>query len=117
MGGSRTQHDRGGAVVLLKGPTRAEARVLELAALGLSTAQIAARLWVTTSAVTFHIGNLLHKLGVSNRAGAIARAYAFGLLDPGSWPPRVNPLAIIDERNPEHRGRLLELPLRHDITS
>jgi hypothetical protein len=87
--------------------------VLELAALGLSTAQIARRLWVTPSAVTFHIGNLLHKLGVGNRAGAIARAYAFGLLDAGTWPPRVNPLAITDERNPDHRGRLLELPMRH----
>jgi hypothetical protein len=87
--------------------------VLELAALGLSTVQIAERLWVTPSAVTFHVGNLLHKLAIGNRAGAIARAYAFGLLDAGSWPPRVNPLAIVDERNPGHRGRVLELPLRH----
>jgi DNA-binding CsgD family transcriptional regulator len=113
MGGSRTHHEPGGAILLLKGPTPAEARVLELAASGLSTAQIAQRLWVTPSAVTFHIGNLLHKLGVGNRAGAIARAYALGLLDAGAWPPRVNPLAIVDERRPDHRGRLLPFPLRH----
>jgi DNA-binding CsgD family transcriptional regulator len=112
MGRNRTQHESGGAVVLLKGPTAAEARVLELAALGLSTAQIAQRLWVTPSAVTFHIGNVLRKLGGGNRAGAVARAYAFGLLDAGTWPPRVNPVGITDERNPDQRGRVLVLPLR-----
>ncbi len=78
-------------VTLLHGPTAAEARILEMVALGLSTAEIGQRLWVTPAAVTFHIGNLIRKLGAENRTGMIARAYALGLLRPATWPPQVDP--------------------------
>ena len=70
-------------------PTEAEVRVLELVALGLSSREIAQRLWISRQGVTYHIGNLFTKLRASSRAGLVARAYATGLLDLRSWPPRV----------------------------
>lgn len=70
-------------------PSRAEIRVLELVALGLSSREIADSLWVSRQAITYHIGNLFSKLGAHSRAGLVARAYALGFLDPGTWPPIV----------------------------
>ena len=90
LGESVTGEDAPHLVVLLNGPTTAESRVLELAAAGLSTVEIAGELWVTPAAVTFHLGNLFRKLGAANRAGMVARSYAVGLLQPGTWPPAVD---------------------------
>jgi DNA-binding CsgD family transcriptional regulator len=70
-------------------PTQAESRVLELVALGLSSREIADRLWISRQGVTYHIGNLFTKLRASSRAGLVSRAYAAGLLDPRLWPPQV----------------------------
>jgi DNA-binding CsgD family transcriptional regulator len=75
---------------LVSSPTPGELRVLELVALGLSSREIAARLWISRQGVTYHIGNLFVKLRANSRAGLVARAYAIGLLAPGSWPPRAN---------------------------
>jgi DNA-binding CsgD family transcriptional regulator len=69
-------------------PTPAQSRVLELVALGLSSREIGARLWISRQTVTYHISNLLVKLDAPTRAGLVARAYALGLLEPGCWPPR-----------------------------
>jgi DNA-binding CsgD family transcriptional regulator len=107
------QHDILPAIALLKGPTGAEARVLELVADGLSTAQIAARLWVTSSTVTFHIGNLLRKMGADNRTGLVARAYALGVLRSGVWPPRVEPTAISSRRRGDPLGDVLNIESAH----
>jgi DNA-binding CsgD family transcriptional regulator len=83
------------AIVALLPPvqrlTRGEFRVLELVALGLPSRDIAARLWVSRQAVTYHIGNLFTKLRAETRAGLVARAYALGILAPAVWPPMVNP--------------------------
>lgn len=81
---------RGGEHLLWRRPhlTEREARVLELVATGLPTRDIAARLFVSRQAVTYHIGNLLAKFQASNRAGLVARAYVLGLLTLG-WPPRM----------------------------
>jgi DNA-binding CsgD family transcriptional regulator len=68
-------------------PTLAQSRVLELVALGLSSREIGERLWISRQTVTYHISNLLVKLGAPTRAGLVARAYALGLLEPGCWPP------------------------------
>ena len=68
-------------------PTAAQSRVLELVALGLSSREIGARLWISRQTVTYHISNLLVKLEAPTRAGLVARAYALGLLEPGCWPP------------------------------
>lgn len=71
--------------------TAAELRVLQFVALGLTSREIAESLWVSRQAVTYHIGNLLMKLRAETRAGLVARAYALGILCPGTWPPAVNP--------------------------
>ena len=70
-------------------PSPAQLRVLELVALGLSSREIGARLWISRQTVTYHIGNLLTELGASSRAGLVARAYAVGILEPGCWPPHL----------------------------
>lgn len=70
-------------------PTEAEARVLELVALGLTSREIAEHLWISRQGVTYHIGNLFRKLRATTRAGLVSRAYATGLLEPGRWPPQV----------------------------
>jgi DNA-binding NarL/FixJ family response regulator len=53
--------------------TSREWQVLDLLARGLSTADIAARLVLSTSAVRAHIAAIVRKLGVRDRAEAIAR--------------------------------------------
>jgi DNA-binding NarL/FixJ family response regulator len=59
--------------------SRREAEVLQLVAQGLSTADMARRLWVTRQTVKFHLGNIYRKLGVSNRTAAARWAYDQGL--------------------------------------
>ena len=78
-----------GSLFPIRLPTEAEVRVLELVALGLSSKEIAERLWISRQGVTYHIGNLFTKLRADSRAGLVSRAYAAGLLDSGSWPPHV----------------------------
>jgi DNA-binding CsgD family transcriptional regulator len=79
-------------------PTPAQLRVLELVALGLSSKEIGAQLWVSRQTVTYHISNLLVGLHARTRAGLVARAYAFGLLEPGRWPPRASGYASMKGR-------------------
>jgi DNA-binding CsgD family transcriptional regulator len=87
-------HPDPGTVDLLR-PVRhitpAELRVLRFVALGMTSREIAERLWVSRQAVTYHIGNLFMKLRADTRAGLVARAYAMGILSPGTWPPAIDP--------------------------
>ncbi|HEX2050640.1 MAG TPA: LuxR C-terminal-related transcriptional regulator [Actinomycetota bacterium] len=69
--------------------TEREGRVLELAGSGCSNREIAALLHVSEKDVEYHVGNLLRKLGSRNRTEAVSRAYAFGYLTAGSWPPTI----------------------------
>jgi LuxR family maltose regulon positive regulatory protein len=57
-----------------------EREVLRLMAEGLSNQEIAGRLFISITTVKTHAGNIFNKLGVSNRAQAIARCEALGLL-------------------------------------
>lgn len=53
--------------------TAREHEVLERTARGLTNAQIAAELSVTTHAIKFHLVAIYRKLGVANRTQAVAR--------------------------------------------
>ena len=79
--------------------------MLQLVALGLTSREIAERLWVSRQAVTYHIGNLLMKLRADSRAGLVARACAMGVLSPGTWPPAVDQGYVLMEglRSPVER--------------
>lgn len=61
--------------------TPREAEVLRLIADGLSGAEIGARLFISPSTVKTHVKNLLEKLGVNDRAAAVAEAMRRGLIE------------------------------------
>lgn len=65
-----------------------EREILLLAARGLSNATIAAGLGLSPETVKSHLRQVMGKLGARNRSHAVALAYEFGLLAPGSlWRP------------------------------
>ena len=61
-------------------PTKREAELLSLMDMGLSNQQIAEYSNVSITTITWHLKNLYRKFDVSNRAAALARARALGLL-------------------------------------
>ncbi len=61
-------------------PTKREAELLSLMDMGLSNQQIAEYSNVSITTIKWHLKNLYRKFDVSNRAAALARARALGLL-------------------------------------
>ena len=62
--------------------SRRELEVLSLVASGTTNRAAAARLFITEATVKTHLLNIYAKLGVSDRAAAVAEAYNRGLLKP-----------------------------------
>jgi two-component system nitrate/nitrite response regulator NarL len=61
--------------------TAREVEVLRLVADGLTGSQIADRLFISLSTVKAHVRNVREKLGVHDRAAAVAEAMRSGLID------------------------------------
>jgi DNA-binding CsgD family transcriptional regulator len=60
--------------------TLREEEVLRLLVEGLRNKEIAARLGISERTATFHVGNVLSKLGADGRGEAVALAYRLGLV-------------------------------------
>jgi DNA-binding NarL/FixJ family response regulator len=63
-----------------------ELEVLTIIARGASNREVAARLFISEATVKTHLLHVYAKLGVNDRAAAVATAFERGLLTPGSRP-------------------------------
>lgn len=70
--------------------TATEARILALLAGGATTARAAREAGLTADGVTYHLRRLSARWQAANRTELVARAYALGVLVPGTWPPRAS---------------------------
>lgn len=77
-------------LVKMKKPlTKMDALVLEGVASGMSTVQLASRLFLSRGGVEYHVSTLMRSLKAANRSALVSKAYSAGLFSVGIWPPRV----------------------------
>jgi two-component system, NarL family, nitrate/nitrite response regulator NarL len=77
LAGELRAHSQSGSPIL----SERESEVLRLIADGLSAPEIGTRLFISTSTVKTHVRNLFEKLGVSDRAAAVAEGMRRGLVE------------------------------------
>ncbi|MBV2363162.1 response regulator [Streptomonospora nanhaiensis] len=65
-----------------------ELEILRLIAAGSTNREAAARLFISEATVKTHVLHIYAKLGVNDRAAAVAAGFRRGLLDLGEGPPR-----------------------------
>ncbi|MFC9757990.1 LuxR C-terminal-related transcriptional regulator [Streptomyces sp. NPDC056638] len=65
------------------------AHILEGVAVGESTVQMAARLFLSRGGVEYHVASLLRKMKAANRPALISKGFALGVFAVGEWPPHV----------------------------
>lgn len=90
---SRRSGPLGGGVLL----NDLDARILEGVAVGVSSVQLAARLYLSRQGVEYHIGSMLRRFRVPNRTALACKAFSMGVFGGGAWPPKVRPEFIIAE--------------------
>ncbi|MEV0606495.1 LuxR C-terminal-related transcriptional regulator [Polymorphospora rubra] len=71
--------------------TDLDARILQGVAMGMSTVNLAAKLYLSRQGVEYHVATMMKKLKAPNRAALVSRAYSMGVLNAGTWPPQVSP--------------------------
>jgi len=71
--------------------TAATAQVLEGLASGLSSVQMASRLFRSRQGIEYHIRILLQLFRAGNRTEVVAKAYVKGVFCGWFWPPKVHP--------------------------
>ncbi|MFE7121163.1 LuxR C-terminal-related transcriptional regulator [Streptomyces sp. NPDC057654] len=69
--------------------TALDACILEGIAVGTSTVELAASLYLSRKGVEYRIGLMLRQFKVPNRVALVSRAHSIGMLTVGAWPPRV----------------------------
>jgi DNA-binding CsgD family transcriptional regulator len=67
--------------------TARQAEIVSLAAAGLTADQAAQCLGIATSTVQTHLRTMRQRAQARNGVELVARAFAAGILVPGSWPP------------------------------
>ena len=75
--------------------TDLDARILEGVAMGMTTIQLAAKLYLSRQGVEYHIGTMLRKFNVPNRASLASKAFSVGIFRIGCWPPQVVPDYVV----------------------
>jgi DNA-binding NarL/FixJ family response regulator len=89
---ARQQRPHPPAPATLEALTQRETEVLRLIAHGLSNTEISGTLVIAEQTTKTHVGRILAKLGLRDRAQAVVLAYESGLVTPGeSGPARAHP--------------------------
>jgi DNA-binding CsgD family transcriptional regulator len=71
-----------------------DAKVLEGVAAGISTVQLASKLYLSRQGIEYHVGAMLRQFKSPNRSALVSKAYSQGILCIGQWPPKVTPQYI-----------------------